>query len=292
LSTMLEIPVEGGSLAAFRLGAGGGVQPVLAIHGITSSYASWVAVGRALGERAALAAVDLRGRGDSNGLRGPYGLASHVRDMLAVLDALGLERAVVAGHSLGAYIAAKLAAEHPERVRSLVLVDGGLRIPGTAEADPQAFLDAFLGPALARLRMRFSSRDEYREWWRAHPAIAAGDVDEADLAVYADHDLIGEPPEMRSAVLEEAVRADAADLFASGDDADALAVPATLLCAARGLQDGPDPMQPLGLAQAWAAGAPELREVIAVPDVNHYTLVLGRAGSDEVGDAIASAAGG
>ena len=34
-------------------------------------------------------------------------------------------------------------------------------------------------------------------------------------------------------------------------------------------------MQPLALAQAWAAGAPELREVIAVPDVNHYTLALG-----------------
>ncbi len=54
---------------------------------------------------------------------------------------------------------------------------------------------------------------------------------------------------MRSAVVEEAVRGDAADLFESGEDAPALTVPATLLCAPRGLQDGPDPMQPLPLAQ-------------------------------------------
>ncbi len=293
MSTRLEVPVEGGSLAAFRLGApSDSAEPVLAIHGITSSSAGWVAVGRALGERAALVAVDLRGRGESNLLPGPYGLAAHVRDMLAVLDALGVERGVVTGHSLGAYIAARLAAEHPDRVRAVVLVDGGLRIPGTEDVDPQSFLDAFLGPALARLRMRFSSREEYRDWWRAHPAIAGGDVEDADLAAYADHDLIGEPPELRSAVLEEAVRADAADLFESGDDALRLVVPATLVCAPRGLQNDPNPMQPLALAQRWAAGAPALREVIAATNVNHYTLALGRAGAQEVADAVASAVSG
>jgi lipase len=289
-STRLEVPVEGGTLAAFRLGAhGGSAEPALAIHGITSSHASWVPVSRALGERGALVAVDLRGRGDSNGLPGPYGLSAHARDMLAALDALGLARGVVVGHSLGAYVAARLAVEHPDRVRAVVLVDGGLRIPGTGGADPRAFLDAFLGPALARLQMRFSSDEEYRRWWRAHPAIASSDVEDMDLAAYADHDLIGEPPRLRSAVVEEAVRDDAADLFESPDDAAALTVPATLLCAPRGLQDGPDPMQPLPLAERWAAAAPERREVIAVPDVNHYSLVLGRAGAREVADAVGRA---
>jgi lipase len=292
LSTRLEVHVDGGALTAFRLGATSGVgEQVLAIHGITASSAGWVAVARALGERAALVAVDLRGRGESNLLPGPYGLATHVRDMLAVLDALELDRGVVIGHSLGAYIAARLAARHPERMRAVVLVDGGLRIPGTGGADPQVSLEAFLGPALARLRMRFASREEYRDWWRAHPAIADSDVDGADLNAYADHDLIGEPPALHSAVVEEAVRADAAELFNAGEDALRLAVPATLLCAPRGLQNGPNPMQQLALARDWAAGAPELREVIAVPDVNHYTLVLGRAGAGEVADAIAAAVG-
>jgi pimeloyl-ACP methyl ester carboxylesterase len=288
LSTRLEVPVDGGSLAAFRLG-GPDAEPVLAIHGITSSSASWVAVARALGDRAGLVAVDLRGRGGSRELPEPYGLGAHARDMRAVLDACAVERGVVVGHSLGAYIAVRLAAEHPERVRALVLVDGGLPIPGTEGADPQALLDASIGPAVARLRMRFASADEYRDWWRAHPAIARSDVDDDDVVDYADHDLIGPPPELRSAVVEDAVRADAADLFTVADYPADLPIPATLLCAPRGFVDDPNPVHPLPLAQAWAAGAPELRKVIAVPDVNHYSIALGSRGAHAVANAVAAA---
>ena len=277
---------------AFRLGSAGDAAPrVLAIHGITATSAGWAVVARALGDRAALIAVDLRGRGESRSLPEPYGLAVHVRDMLAVLDRCGVERPVIVGHSLGAYIAVRLAAEHPERVEALVLVDGGLTIPGVETADPQVLLDASIGPAVARLQMRFASADEYRDWWRAHPAIAAGDVDDADIVAYADYDLIGSPPHLRSGVVEEAVRADAADLFASDDHAARVAVPATLLCAPRGFVDDPNPLQPAALAQAWAAGSPELREVIAVPDVNHYSIALGARGARAIADAIARAVG-
>jgi pimeloyl-ACP methyl ester carboxylesterase len=289
LSTRLEIPVDGGALAAFRFGPGDG-EPVIAIHGITANSASWVAVDRALGARASLVALDLRGRGASNRLPGPYGIAAHARDALAALDALGVERGVVAGHSLGAYIAARLAAEHPERVRALILVDGGLRIAAPDGVDPQALLAASLGPAVARLQMQFASSEEYERWWRAHPAFAGGDVDDADLVAFAGHDLVGEPPELRSSVVEEAVRADGAEVLRAGADADALRVATTLLCAPRGLLDEPQPMQPLSLARSWESGAPELREVIAVPDVNHYTLVLGRTAAPAVADAIAGAA--
>ena len=137
---------------------------------------------------------------------------AHVNDLLSVLDSLGLERAMLAGHSLGAYIVAQLAVEHPERVGSLVLIDGGLPIPGSEGADPQQFAEAFLGPALARLQMRFPSRDAYVKWWEEHPAIAAGDIDAGDLRAYAEHDLTGEAPEFRSTVKEAAVRADAGEL--------------------------------------------------------------------------------
>jgi pimeloyl-ACP methyl ester carboxylesterase len=283
--------VAGGSLAADRLADGGEEAPwVLAVHGITSHSRTWVAVARELGGKVTLAAVDLRGRGRSSELPGPFGLAVHAQDVLAVLDRLGLERAVLVGHSLGAYVVARVAAEHPERVSAAVLVDGGLRIPGTERVEPQAFLEAFLGPALARLRLRFASREAYRAWWRAHPAIENGDVDDADLAAYADYDLVGEEPELRSAVSEEAVRADAAELFELGEDAGRLNVPATLLVAPRGLQDDPRPMQPAPLARDWAAGAPDLRRAIEVPDVNHYTIALGARGARTVAAAVEAAA--
>jgi pimeloyl-ACP methyl ester carboxylesterase len=216
-------------------------------------------------------------------------MATHARDMVAVLDRCGLERAVLVGHSLGAYIVARVAAEHPSRVAGVVLVDGGLTVPVSRDVDPQEFIEGFLGPALARLRMTFATEEEYRDWWRRHPALAGGDVDEADLAAYADHDLVGEPGALRSSVREEAVRGDAAELFEMGEPAHRLSVPATLVCAPRGLLDDPNPMQPMELVESWVAEAPQLRRCVPVSDVNHYTLVLGRAGAAAVADEIAAA---
>ncbi len=57
---------------------------------------------------------------------GRAGLDAHARDLIAVLDALGVERAVVVGHSMGAFVALVLGDLYPERVSRVVLVDGGL----------------------------------------------------------------------------------------------------------------------------------------------------------------------
>jgi pimeloyl-ACP methyl ester carboxylesterase len=291
----IEVPVPGGALATFRFGAAPpGPPAVVVVHGITANSHSWLAVARALDSRVALLAPDLRGRARSNALPGPFGMAAHARDIVAVLDHFELERAVLVGHSLGAYIIARVAVGHPERIASVLLVDGGLTVPVEKEdVDPQAFVEGFLGPALARLRLTFATRSEYVSWWRRHPAFAGGDVADADLVSYADHDLVGEPPALRSSVSEAAVRGDAADLFEMGEPAHRLAVPATLMCAPRGLLDEPNPMQPLALVQEWAAKAPERRRAMPVPDVNHYTITLGRRGArvvaSEVVAAVASA---
>ncbi len=280
----LDVPVAGGSLAVFRLGSADPV--VLAVHGITSNSHAWVAVARALQSRASLAAVDLRGRGRSAELPGPYGVAAYARDLLAVLDRFELEQPVAVGHSLGAYIVARLAADHPERVRAAVLVDGGLTIPGARQADPQTFIDGFLGPVLARLRERFPSREAYHDWWRAHPALRGGVVADRVLVPYADHDLTGVEPELRSSVVEGAVRADADEVLQIGEAAHRLTVPATLLCATRGLLDDPNPMQPLELVREWAAEAPEQRQAVQVPDTNHYTLVFGERGASTIAETV------
>lgn len=289
-----DVAVDGGTLAVFRFGDSSRTRAparVLAVHGITANSRAWLAVARRLEGRAELLVPDLRGRGRSSALGAPYGMAAHARDMLAVLDHFGLERPVVVGHSLGAYIVARLAVERPERVSSLVLVDGGLTLPGTEAVDPQRFLDAFLGPALARLRLTFPTRSAYHDWWRAHPAISGSDIGAEDLVAYADHDLAGEEPNLRSAVSEQAVRGDAEELFEMGKPTHRLTVPAQLLSAPRGLLNEANPMQPISVVNAWAAEAPELRQAISVPDVNHYTIVMGDAGAKVVGDAIARAVG-
>ena len=109
------------------------------------------------------------------------------------------------------------------------------------------------------------------------------------MVEYAAHDLIGSPPELRSAVVEDAVRADAADMFTVADYPADLPVPATLLCAPRGFVDDPNPLHPVPLARAWSAGAPQLRGVVEVPDVNHYSIALGAGGARAVADAVAAA---
>jgi pimeloyl-ACP methyl ester carboxylesterase len=278
----IDVPVAGGELATFRLGTPRTDAPVaLAIHGITSSSRSWLAVADALGDSAALIAVDLRGRARSSQLPGPFGIGVHVADMVAVLDHFGLRPAVVVGHSLGAYIAAALEIAHPELVSSLVLVDGGLTIPQSVGVDPEQFTEAFLSATLARLVLTFPDEASYRAWWSAHPAIADSDIDAAMLDEYAQHDLVGEPPELRCSISREVVRQDAVDLFGS-TYAESITSPAVLLSAPRGLVNEPSPMQPIALARRWAAEDPERRRAVEVRDVNHYTIAFGRHGAREV----------
>jgi pimeloyl-ACP methyl ester carboxylesterase len=291
VSDRLDVAVPGGRLATYRVGA---VRPdaplVLAIHGITSTSRTWLATARALGERAALIAVDLRGRGRSRELSGPCGLDVHARDMIAVLDALALERAVIVGHSLGAYIAARLATRYPDRVDALVLVDGGLTIPESPGAEPAQFIARFLGPTFERLAMTFPDLPAYQDWWAHHPAVVNADIERADLDAYAAHDLVGTPPNLRSSISADVVRDDGLDLFGE-PDAERLAVAAVFLAAPRGMVDDPHPMQPLAEVEAWAAGDPERRRAILVPDTNHYSIAWGEHGAQAVAREIVAAVG-
>lgn len=288
----LQAPVSGGELTAYRFDRLDRELPVvLAVHGITGTSRAWLAVARELSGQASLVAPDLRGRGASNQLPAPYGIAAHVADLVALLDHLEIEQLpLLVGHSLGAFICALLAVDHPQRVGSLLLIDGGLSLPEIQNVvDPQQFLDAFLGPAIARLKMTFESRDAYRDWWRAHPAFSMSDVLDSDLTAYADYDLVGEAPELHSSVSETAIRGDAEDTFEMGEAAHRLELETLLMRAPRGLLNEPNPIQPLALCESWAAESPDRRRVIQVPDVNHYTLVMGAAGAGAVRDAVLSA---
>src|SRR5206468_4996938 len=155
---------------------------------ITGSHRSWAPAARHLGEAVTVLAPDLRGRGESAGVGSPSGMAAHVEDLIAVLDHAGCDRAVLAGHSMGAYIVARFAASAPDRLSAAVLVDGGLPLPVPPDIDADTLLEAVLGPSLGRLRMTFPSIEAYRDFWRAHPAFAPFAFS-ADIADYVDYDL-------------------------------------------------------------------------------------------------------
>ncbi|MGI5127696.1 alpha/beta fold hydrolase [Pseudonocardia sp. CA-107938] len=99
-------------------------RPVLALHGVTGHAERWKVLADAVpGVR--WNAVDLRGHGYSPWTP-PWSIEQHVADALAVLDALGLERVPVIGHSYGGAIALHLAWAAPHRVDRLVLLDPAL----------------------------------------------------------------------------------------------------------------------------------------------------------------------
>lgn len=284
------VPVDGGELTVGEWGRGVGGPLLLAVHGITSSHLAWSVVGERLGVDHRLVAVDLRGRGGSRDLPGPYGMARHAADLVAVIEAYGGGPAVVLGHSMGGFVAVELARSYPELVRRLVLVDGGAPLPappGLDEtADEQtisALISATVGPAFNRLTMTFPDRESYRRMWRDHPSFA--DWTPA-MARYVDYDLVGTAPELHPACRLEAAVRDARDQVAyPGIEPAALPVPAVFLRAPRGMLDEPDrPLYPVGYAAHWLPGT--LEE--SVPGVNHYTIALGTTGAAAIEAAVRS----
>lgn len=282
-----DVPVSGGRLHVARAGPPpADADAVVALaHGITASHVSWRAVVRELRRRAprvCVLAPDLRGRGHSAAIGAPFGIAAHVADLLSVLDDAGARRAVLVGHSMGAYVVARVAAEQPGRAAAVVLVDGGLPLPVPAELD----LDAALGPAIERLRRTFETPEEYVCFWRAHPAFA-GRWNE-DLEAYVLADLHGEPGALRSRVSEEAAKADFADLLgdeATRSAAEHVRAPLRLLRAPRGLLDDDNPLIPVPFRDAFAASRPDV-VIEDIPDVNHYTIAMSSAGAGRVVAAI------
>lgn len=116
------IEVDGRLAHVVRSGEG---EPVVLLHGFGGSTYSWRHVAAALADEYLLIAVDLNGFGYTERSRGPaaYTVAGQLALVVGVMDALGLDSAHVAGHSYGGALALHLAWRHPDRVRSVTLVD-------------------------------------------------------------------------------------------------------------------------------------------------------------------------
>ncbi len=97
--------------------------PFVLLHGFPLSSAIWTPIRTAVEQAARLVTPDLRGFGASDKPAAGYAVDELAEDIVRLADALGLDRFVLGGHSMGGYVALRLAAAHRERIAGLVLVD-------------------------------------------------------------------------------------------------------------------------------------------------------------------------
>jgi len=282
------VEVDGGELAV-AVWPATDAPVVLAVHGITASSRSFLALARALPDLR-IVAPDLRGRAHSNGLPHGIGLEQHAEDLRVVLERIGADRVTVVGHSMGGFVATLLAAAEPERVAAVVLVDGGFPLaapPGVDVSDPRPLL----GPVFERLTRVFPSHDAYHEYWRQAPGFARPGDWTDEVEAYIDYDLQPADGGFRPSADPEAVAIDQAQQYGSPVHLAALRSlqqPVTFLRAPRGLQDEPPGLYPPDRVAALRTLVPQL-EVLEVPDVNHYTILMTSPGVEQVADAVRTA---
>jgi lipase len=273
-----DVPVAGGALHVARAGASPAEcrAVVLALHGMTGTHMVYRTVARELSRDAAdvcLLAPDLRGRGRSADLPGPYGMAVHVADLIAVLDHVGVDRAVVVGHSMGCSIASRFAADHPARAAAVVLLDGGLPLlPENIMSDEDT--DGEAHGILDRFEARFATVDDYMAFWREHAGVR--DAWDEDIEAFARRDFVVAPDGVRCAARLESVRTDVTDLMTDGvtwRSVERVRAPVRVMRAERGMYDD-DPLIPRAELAEYLPEHPHVSAEL-VSGVNHFTLVLG-----------------
>ena len=101
--------------------------PIILVHGAGGDYLSWPpGIRRLSGER--VLTIDLPGHGKSNGL-GRNSISEYSDSLVALMDDLRIQKAVIVGHSMGGGIVLQLALNHPDRVSGLGLIATGARLP-------------------------------------------------------------------------------------------------------------------------------------------------------------------
>ncbi|MFN8677415.1 MAG: alpha/beta hydrolase [Thermomicrobiales bacterium] len=170
-SGFIEVP--GGRIHATW--GGQGEPPVLLAHGATEDGGCFQRVAAALAARHTMILPDARGHGASTPPPADWGYAMQGDDLAAVITALGLERPVVIGHSMGCAAGLHLAAQHPGLVRALVLEDPGpWWRPVTDTVALRAYAEQSRARNLARLGQ---TQDEAERDLRArYPAWPAEEI--------------------------------------------------------------------------------------------------------------------
>jgi pimeloyl-ACP methyl ester carboxylesterase len=266
---------RGGGLVLSGESTGDGAPLVLA-HGLTATRRNVVQGSRhLLGRGWRLVGYDARGHGESSPApdRDAYEYGQLAADLEAVFDAHGLDRAPVAGSSMGAATAVRFALDHPQRVSALVLITPAYRGPGQLGPDALTHWDrlaAALESGDVEAFVDASGANELPERWREPARLATRQRIERHRHLDAVARALRVVP--RSAA------------FAGLDELERLDMPVLVA----GTRDDADPGHPLAMAEEYARRLPRGELIVEEPGDTPLAWQGARL-SRAIGDFLASA---
>jgi pimeloyl-ACP methyl ester carboxylesterase len=171
-----EVRVRGWPIGYETAGEG---EPVVMVHGLSGSTRWWSRNVQAVAERHQIYLVDLPGFGIMHSLRRRFVLAETATWLSEWMEAVGLRRAHLVGHSMGGYLSVRLAASRPELVRRLVLVaPAGVPTERSmlGHLVPLLLAARYATPAFMPVLVRDALRTGPMTLWRAARDLLAEDV--------------------------------------------------------------------------------------------------------------------
>jgi pimeloyl-ACP methyl ester carboxylesterase len=156
------IPIATGPLLHYAEHGDPQGEPIVFLHGWPDSGFSFSRVLELLPEQLRAFAPDQRGYGDSGRPESGYTIPDMGADVIAFLDAVGIARATVVGHSFGSFVARQVAIAYPERVSALVLIGTGFSTSNQVTRDLQKSLRDLPDPIPVEFARDFQAGTAYR----------------------------------------------------------------------------------------------------------------------------------
>jgi pimeloyl-ACP methyl ester carboxylesterase len=243
-------------------------KQILCIHGITANSRFWDCLASALASHHRVIAMDLRGRGLSDKPPTGYSIEHHCKDILALMNDQGLERPVLMGHSLGAFISLVFAAQYPQKVDHLILVDGGGKLSETQMAK----VFAGIKPSLDRLGQIFPSVEAYLSQMKQAPYLQPWN---SYMEIYFRYEIEEAEGGVRSRVHPKHIEEEAQNLgkVDSRQFYQKVTSPTLILRATKGMLAEDDLLLPEDVAERMVREIPNAKRV-DVGGTNHYSILF------------------
>jgi pimeloyl-ACP methyl ester carboxylesterase len=242
---------------------------VLCLPGLTANLTCFHPLAKAMqGGGHQVLAIDLRGRGLSDKPESGYSLDIHCRDIKAVMADLSLNKVILMGHSLGAYICLAFAAKYPEITQGIILLDGGAEL----NQEQWAKVSAGINPSVDRLGKVFESPEAYLDMVRKAPYFNPWNQ---TLEDYFRYDLEEVQGGVASRISPESIAEERANLaqIKPSELYPRVGCPVLILQALKGMLAADDLVLPTDALAKMLKAIPQA-SAVSLKNIHHFSLVF------------------